>query len=147
MTIADMTRRQTVLAAALMVLLALLAAAQLMQGWSAWRADAARAKLAGMIAEQSLCAVTLVTGQVYYGTVAGIRAGQLRLSDVYYAQSTPSPGGAPAQFQLVSRRKNDWHGPTWMAIPLDRIQYVEDVAPASRLASLIAQDRAAAAVR
>ena len=47
-----------------------------------------------------------------------------------------------ARKQLVSRRKVDWHGPEWMAIPLDKILFIEKVGAQSQLAALIATDHA-----
>ena len=38
--------------------------------------------------------------------------------------------------------KVDWHGPEWMAIPLDKILFIEKVGAQSQLATLIATDHA-----
>lgn len=96
----------------------------------AWAADSGAA-----------VSVLLVNGQIYYGEVAELAAGYLRLQNVYYVQAlAPAGGGAPNN-QLLNRAKADWHGPQWMAIPVEKILLVEGIGPKSRLAELIAQDK------
>lgn len=127
-----------------MVLLGLLVVAQVMQAWGALYGNSGRFGHIASIARGSLCAVTLTTGQVYYGNLADASDGYLRLTKVYYVQQNgPQPNGAPMQFHLVNKQKNDWHGPEWMAIPDDKIMFVENVGKGSRLADLITKDNAA----
>jgi hypothetical protein len=133
--------------AALVALLFIIAAAEVARAWAEWRHDAGRLNELRGIAQQSLCAVTLAGGQIFYGNVVEARSGYVRLADVYYVQNVPAASGVPAQNRLVSREKNDWHGPEWMAIPVDKIVSIEKVGAQSPLAKLIAQDRGAKADR
>ena len=126
---------------AAMVLLAVLTLAELIQAWAAWQKETGGLSHIGTVTKGSLYAVTLLSGQVYYGTLVEAKSGYLRLSDIYYAQTAPQANGHPAQFQLVNRQNVDWHGPSWMAIPTDKILMVEDVGGNSRLGSLISQDQ------
>jgi hypothetical protein len=122
-------------------LLALLTLAQLVQGWRAMRVDAVQLSGLRTAALGSLCSVLLVNGQMYYGTLITAEGGFIKLSDVYYVRGIAQTG-PPASNQLVSRRKVDWHGPEWMAIPLDKILFIEKVGAQSQLATLIATDHA-----
>lgn len=125
-------------------LLGILVASEMAQSWIAWQHESGRLGGITAVSRNSLCAVTIVGGQVYYGTVLEVRDGYLRLGDVYYVQNVAVPNGRELQARLVSRHKNDWHGPDWMAIPADKIVLVENVGKPSRLARLIAQDRGSA---
>lgn len=98
----------------------------------------------GSLSKGSLSAVTLSTGQVYYGKLLDSGRDYVRLGEIYYAQGVPQAGGAAPAFSLVSRQKNDWHGPTMMVVPVEKILFIEDVAPSSRLGQLIQQDVAGA---
>lgn len=88
-------------------------------------------------------AVQLQNGPMFYGVLRRQEAGYLELADVYYVQPYTQPDGQPGH-RVVSRQKNDWHGPTTLSIPVERIVYVETVGPDSPLARLIAQDKARA---
>ena len=57
-------------------------------------------------------------------------------------QSYTQPDGQPGN-RVVSRKKNDWHGPEWQLLAADKIVSMEAVGPQSQLARLIAQDKAA----
>jgi hypothetical protein len=127
------------------VLLALIALAELAQAWSAFRADSPRLTRLDKDARGTLCSVLLVNGQIYYGTLAEAAGGMVKLSEVYYVRVVNEPGGSAQTNQVVSRRKTDWHSPDWMMIPLDKIVFVEHVGSESQLATLIAQDRASSA--
>ena len=89
----------------------------------------------------------LANGQVYYGEFVESDANHLRLTNVYYVQSTVDPQTQQAGNRLVSRRKADWHAPLWMTLPLDKVLMVEAVAPDSRLAQLVKEDSLAAATQ
>ncbi|MRW94607.1 hypothetical protein GJ699_32030 [Duganella sp. FT80W] len=90
-----------------------------------------------------LYSVQLVNGQVYYGVLLEARPAYLRLGEVYYIQSYQQPNGQPGN-RVVSRRKNDWHGPDTQTIPADKILTLDAVGPQSQLARLIQQDQAGA---
>lgn len=131
------TARPTVVWIAL-ALAALLAVAQALQaGASLQRGQ----PVAGGVASGTPVAVLLTNGQIYYGELAEQSASQLRLVNVYYVQPIAPPGSAQPSNQLVNRAKADWHGPQWMAIPAERIVFVEGIGPDSRLAQLIAQEK------
>jgi len=87
-------------------------------------------------------AVTLTNGPVFYGRLADPTAGQIRLTEVYYVESFTDANGRRDN-RLVNRRKNDWHAPDWMSIPVERIAMIEPLAADSRLGALIAQDKKA----
>jgi len=109
-----------------------------------WRREASRALALG--APGGLYSVQLLNGQVYYGTLLEARPGSVKLGDVYYTQTFVQPDGRQAN-RVVSRKKNDWHGPEWQVIANDKILMVEAVGAQSQLARLIAQDKSAAPVR
>lgn len=87
-----------------------------------------------------LYGVQLVNGQVYYGVLLEARPAYIRLGDVYYIQSYQQANGQPGN-RVVSRRKNDWHGPDSQTIPADKILSLDAVGPQSQLARLIQQDK------
>jgi hypothetical protein len=133
------------LAAVVMVLLGILTAAEVAQAWTAWQRESGQFGRIGSVAQGALCAVTLASGSVYYGTLIEAESGYVQLANVYYVQNVSQPNGAAPQFNLVNRQKNDWHGPDWMTIPVDKILFVENVGIQSKLSNLINQDRSAAA--
>lgn len=124
--------------AVVLALLGLIGVAEAGRAWVAWRSELG--PLGHLGATGSLCAVTLTNGQIYYGTLGEAVPGYLRLQNVYYVQNVKAGKDSADTFHLTNRRQNDWHGPTWMAIPTREIFYVENVGAHSRLASLIAQD-------
>ncbi len=77
---------------------------------------------------------------MYYGTLAEANGGIVRLTDVFYVRTESHAAGVPPTNQLVSRRKADWHSPDWMAVPTDKILFIEAVGLHSQVAALIAQD-------
>ena len=121
-----------------LVLGAVLAAAQAVQGWASLHREQVRPAWS---TPGTLVSVLLTNGQVYYGELAEQSAGNLRLTHVYYVQSVSAPDGQPAGNQLVNRSKADWHGLQWMSIPTERIVFVEGIGETSRLAELIAQEK------
>jgi hypothetical protein len=128
-------RARLLVAASLLIALALLAQAGL-----AWRKDGAAGLVLGKQGE--LVTVMLVNSQIFYGTLLESTPAYVKLGDVYYTQSFVQPNGQQAN-RVVSRKKNDWHGPEWQVIPAEKILFVERVGAESQLAKLIAQDQAA----
>ncbi|NGZ84302.1 hypothetical protein [Duganella aceris] len=90
----------------------------------------------------TLCAVQLVSGPIYYGNLVKVGHDFLQLDQVYYVQAYTQPDGQPGN-RVVSRNRNDWHGPSSQTIPVEKILFVEVVGPQSQLARLIEQDKAA----
>ncbi len=143
--------RQSIRGSAKWALLGLLAlllvAAQMAQAWTTWQHDAHRASQLVTLERGALCSVMLANGQVYYGEFVESDASNLRLTNVYYVQSSIDPQTQQPGNRLVSRRKADWHAPLWMTVPLDKVLMVEAVAPDSRLAQLVKEDASAAATQ
>lgn len=128
-------------AVVVMLLLVLITGSELARAWSGFQQGSDHpSSLPGNI----LVAVTLAGGQLYYGTLTGEQGGYLHLSNVYYVRNIQQQNGTGTspQFNLVSKQKDDWHSPKWMAIPKDKVMYVENVGSQSRMGALIAQDRA-----
>lgn len=88
----------------------------------------------------SLQSVMLTNGQVYYGTLLRAGATSIALSNVFYVQNLTDTRTNQPVSKLVSRAKEDWHAPTLMLIPMDKIVFVEIVGPQSRVAQLIAEN-------
>ncbi|MYM31544.1 hypothetical protein GTP58_24740 [Duganella sp. CY15W] len=107
---------------------------------SEWNKSAERVLTPGPVG--SLYSVQLVNGQVYYGVLLEAKPAYLRLGDVYFIQSYQQPDGQQGN-RVVSRRKNDWHGPESQTIPVDKILTLDAVGQQSQLAKLIQQDKAA----
>ncbi|MET3132686.1 hypothetical protein AAKU55_002964 [Oxalobacteraceae bacterium GrIS 1.11] len=123
------------------LLLGLVAALSLAaQAGLEWRRENGRVLDAGPLG--AMYSVQLQSGQVYYGILLDARPGFVKLGDVYYVQSYTQPNGQPGN-RVVSRQKNDWHGPEWQMIATDKIVFMEAVGPQSQLARLISQDKAA----
>jgi small nuclear ribonucleoprotein (snRNP)-like protein len=118
----------------------LLVAAQMVQGWAAWRREVA-SSLPGGAQLGSLVSVTLVNGQVYYGNLASFDAHHIGIDDVYYVQTTVDASTNQRNNRLVSRKKADWHAPQRMTVLADKVVIVELVGLESQLVQLIAQDK------
>jgi hypothetical protein len=103
----------------------------------AWQMSVPKLLLVGPLG--SLQAVTLTNGQVYYGTLHRDTATSVVLSEVFYVQSTMDASTKEPINKLISRADEDWHAPSLMLIPVDRIMVVERVGPQSKVAQLIAQ--------
>ncbi|HEX8603165.1 MAG TPA: hypothetical protein VF774_11005 [Pseudoduganella sp.] len=86
--------------------------------------------------------VQLQNGQMYYGVLREVGPRHLQIEDIYYVQSFTAADGRQGN-RVVSRQKNDWHGPQTMTIPLDKVMTIEQVGGASQLAKLIEQDKKA----
>ncbi len=133
-------RGRASIAALAVVLGALLVAVEGVQAWASLSREIA-APLPGEIAKGTLCSVMLVNGQIYYGDLDSANRRYISLRNVYYVQNQPAaPGAAPGN-RLVNRHKADWHAPTLMSIPADKVLMIEAVGPDSPLAGLVKQDR------
>lgn len=87
----------------------------------------------------SLQAVMLTNGQIYYGTLFRGDSTSIVLSEIFYVQSTLDTQTRQPINKLVRRASEDWHAPSLMSIPTDRIMFVELVGPQSKVAQLIAE--------
>ncbi len=92
------------------------------------------------VANGTMVAVTLASGPIFYGRLASSKSSYLNLTEIYYVESFTDANGRRDN-RLINRKKNDWHAPDWMSIPLDRVALIEPVTPESRLGMLIAQER------
>jgi len=61
------------------------------------------------------------------------------LSQVFYVQVTADEKIGERTNKLIERRTNDWHAPSRMTIPTDKIVFIEEVGTDSQVAKLIAQ--------
>jgi hypothetical protein len=87
----------------------------------------------------SIQAVTLNSGQVFFGTLRDATPTAIVLADVYEGRTTIDPQTKERTIRLVARRTADWHGPVDMAIPLDKILFTESVGRDSQVATQIAR--------
>jgi hypothetical protein len=87
----------------------------------------------------ALHSVMLVNGQVYYGKLDDIGRGYVELSDLHYVTSVQDQAGNRTN-RLVNRRLADWHGPTHMTIPLEKIVMIEQVGPDSTVARAFTEE-------
>jgi hypothetical protein len=100
-----------------------------------------------------LTSVTLVTGQVFFGTLDSVSRTTLQMRDVFFAQL---PGQLPrGQEQdqpeartpnIIRRKDNEWTQADVMAIPIERIAFMETLGVDSRMARFIADARSQAPV-
>lgn len=130
-------RRHPVVVALLLALVV----AQAVQSWSAWAGRGGTPALnPGPVG--GVYATTLVTGPVFYGRLVEAQPGYVKLADIYYVESFVADPGGRRDNRLVSRQKNDWHGPESMVVPTEKILLMETIGAQSRLAKLIEQDKA-----
>jgi hypothetical protein len=87
----------------------------------------------------TLHSALLTNGQVYYGTLQQVAPNYIVLSRVFYVQSSLDEKTGARSNKLVDRAATDWHGPSSMSIPLDKIVFIEVVGPGSTVAKLIAE--------
>ncbi len=87
------------------------------------------------------CAVLLDNNQVYFGKLAHGESAYPELTDVYYIQSSVNQETKAVNNVLV-RRGNEWHGPDRMFLNARHIILIEPVGPNSKVAQLIADDKA-----
>jgi len=94
-----------------------------------------------------LVSATLVNGQVFFGTLDAASRTTIQLRDVFFAQATPPParGAEPDTEQhppvIVRRKDNEWTRSDLMAIPVERIAFMETVGNDSRIAHTVADAR------
>lgn len=86
-------------------------------------------------------AVLLTNGSVYFGKLQGYGTRYPVLLDVYYVQSGTNPDTKQVTNVLVHRGK-ELHAPDRMYLNPGHIVLVEPVGPNSKIAELIAQDKA-----
>jgi hypothetical protein len=102
-----------------------------------WRSDSGHLE-PGLGPIGALHSVLLTNNQVYYGTLEKVGSDFIVLTRVFYVQVT-DPKSNERTNKLVERASSDWHAPTQMMVPLDKIIFVEVVGPESSVAKLIAQ--------
>lgn len=124
---------------AALLLAAVAVAALVVQAVVAWQQQARPAFDGGQPGQRY--AVQLQNGQMFFGVLRQVGPAHVQLEDVYYVQPFTRPDGVQGN-RLVSRKKNDWHGPETLTIPADKVVTMEQVGAASQLATLIAQDKA-----
>jgi hypothetical protein len=94
-----------------------------------------------------LISATLVNGQVFFGTLDSVSRTTIQLRDVYFAQLPQQlPRGQDADAEprtpnIVRRKDNEWTQAEVMAIPVERIAFMESVGVDSRMARFIADSR------
>ena len=122
----------------------ILALSEVFQGWEMIRLAAAY-ETPGRIGD--LVSATLVNGQVFFGTLDAASRTTIHLRDVFFAQ-LPAQGARgldqdaePRTPNLMRRRDNEWTQAGEMAIPTERIAYMETVGVDSRVARFISDAR------
>jgi hypothetical protein len=121
-----------------------LALAEVGQGWEMVRL-ANGYEAPGRIGD--LISATLVNGQVFFGTLDSVSRTTIRMRDVYFAQLPAQlPRGQDADAEprapnIVRRKDNEWTQADVMAIPVERIAFMETVGVDSRMARFIADSR------
>jgi len=94
-----------------------------------------------------LVSATLVNGQVFFGTLDAASRTTIQLRDVFFAQAppAPAPGAEPDKEPhppvIVRRKDNEWTRSELMAIPIERIAFMETVGNDSRIAHTVADAR------
>ena len=86
-------------------------------------------------------AVLLDNNQVYYGKLANAGSAFPELTDVYYTLSSVNQE-TKAVTNVLVRRGNEFHGPDKMFLNARHIIMIEPVGPNSKVAQLIAEDKA-----
>lgn len=86
-------------------------------------------------------AVLLDNNQVYFGKLSDAGSAYPQLTDVYYIQNTMNQETKAVSNVLV-RRGNEVHGPDRMFLNAHHIILVEPVGANSKVAQLIAEDKA-----
>lgn len=94
-----------------------------------------------------LVSATLVNGQVFFGTLDAVSRTTIRLRDVFFAQLPPQAThtqeqeAEPRTPNVIRRKDNEWTQADVMAIPIERIGFMETVGVDSRMARFIADAR------
>ncbi len=86
-------------------------------------------------------AVLLSNGAAYFGKLEGLGTPYPILREVYYVQSRQNPETKQVMNMLV-KRGNELHGPDRMILNANDIVFIEPVNPSSRVAQLIAEQKA-----
>ena len=92
----------------------------------------------------SIQAVTLVNGQVFFGTLRKTTPGAVTLGDVFGLAVNVDQQSNQRTAQIVRRRTANVHGPVDMVIPTEKILMIESVGKGSAVANAIANMDAAA---
>lgn len=121
-----------------------LALSEVFQGWETMRLASAYEPPARI---GDLVSATLVNGQVFFGTLDGASRTTIRLRDVFFAQLPPTAAASRQEEgertpTIIRRQDNEWTRTTMMAIPTERIGFMETVGVDSRIARFIAEARA-----
>ena len=96
----------------------------------------------GLVLEKridTLQAVTLANGQVYFGTLSDVKNGAIVLTGVFETVTTVNQKTGQRISQLSKRQTAYWHGPTDMIIPIDRLLFSETIGKTSPVARAIKQ--------
>jgi len=94
-----------------------------------------------------LVSATLVNGQVFFGTLESTSRTTIRLHDVFFAQLPPQAARNQDQDAdirtptILRRMDNEWTQADTMAIPTERIAFMETIGVDSRVARFIADAR------
>lgn len=95
----------------------------------------------GPVITTPYAAVLLDNNQVYYGKLANADGPFPELTDVYYTLSSVNQE-TKAVTNVLVRRGNEFHGPDRMFLNARHIIFIEPVGPNSKVAQLIADDKA-----
>lgn len=82
-------------------------------------------------------AVTLIGGQIYFGTLTAVNAEEIRLQDVFEGVTTVNSQTQQRSTQLMSRKASAWHAPSEMTIRSDKILFTETIGPESTVGKAI----------
>ena len=83
--------------------------------------------------------VLLDNGQAYFGKIESLGT-FVHLTDLYYVQTQVSPEGKPVGSVLIKRGK-ELHGPDRMYVNTRHVVMIEPVAPDSKVAQLIKEEK------
>ncbi len=95
----------------------------------------------------ALVSATLLNGQTFFGTLDNVTRTTISLRDVFFAQLPPQlprgqeQEGEPRAPVILRRKDSEWTQSDAMAIPVDRIAFMETVGFDSRIARFIANTR------
>jgi hypothetical protein len=89
----------------------------------------------------STLAVTLVSGQVFFGKFEGRTPDGIALSDVFDLQTKIDPQTNARSTQLFRRSVSNTHGPSEMFIPADKILLLENANSDSAIGKAIVKMR------
>jgi hypothetical protein len=87
-------------------------------------------------------AVLLANNQVFFGKLEGFGSSSPILREVYYIRTVPAPEDPAKTTNVLVKRGQEWHAPDYMILNPNSIILVEPVAKDSKLAQLIAEQKA-----